>query len=125
MLLLDCYLARNRYTRLYGYCDISKRQEGVKKRITVRVFVRGENGVVIRRGLRDAGKPGEQRSRSVVTREMRRADIVEHRRCGIARGRPAAVKLPRGRTPNRSERGIGKNAGNGRNSELAEKDKID
>ena len=37
-------------------------------------------------------KPGMRRSRSVVIRETRRADIVEHRRCGIVCGRPAAVK---------------------------------
>ena len=42
------------------------------------------------------------------------ADIVGNRRCAIVRGRPAAVKKGEGRTPDRSEREIGKGARNGR-----------
>ena len=43
-----------------------------------------------------------------------KADIVEDRRCGIARGRPAAIKKARGSSPDRGEREVGKGATNGR-----------
>ena len=72
------------------------------------------------RRMRRNQESGEERE--CGDKKKRKQEYIRILEVGIVRRRPAPVKKALGRTPDQRERGIGKDARNGRNRELAGRD---